>query len=71
MKKILSVLIVIFSIVAGGAVVAQTKPSWLQLRDTPVLDVRIFGADSSGNVPCNDAVDAAIAALPDSSGSLG
>lgn len=56
MKK----LILILMLFVSGVVNAATHPSWLQLKDAPVTDVRSYGADSTGSTDSYAAIKEAV-----------
>ena len=64
MRKLLTILLLLAICTCG---VAQTMPSWLQLKDTPLFDVRSYGARAGINhadataTAIQAAIDAAVA----------
>lgn len=59
-NKYLKIIYILFLFcVATGSATAQTRPSWVQIKDKPALDIREFGARAGGIIDCSAAFVAA------------
>lgn len=66
MKTILTIFLILISCISHG----QTKPHWLNIKGTPVVDVRTFGAKGDGQTDDTAAIAAAIAAASVNGGTV-
>lgn len=70
MKQRFTSFLIVFLLLITGALSAQTRPSFLQLKDTPMVDIRAFGANGGDAVDDTDEIQAAIDSIGDTTGGV-